>query len=771
MEDLEKKDVMTREATDDKLINDAFQRLLDSYLASPHRRKVDIITAAFNFARQAHKGVRRLSGEPYIMHPIAVAQIASEEMGLGSTSICAALLHDVVEDTEYNVEDIANLFGPKIAQIVEGLTKISGGLFGDKASAQTENFKKLLLTMNEDIRVILIKICDRLHNMRTLDSQPANKKYKIAGETQFIYAPLANRLGLYKIKSELENLSFRYEHPELYEDIVQQLKLTKEERDQLFTEFTAPIKKMLDRKGYNYEIKARVKSPYSIWCKMQKKHVSFDEIFDILAVRIIFEPKTADEAATVKEANAREGDECYSIYLGIRKLYKYHPDRVRDWLDQAKPNGYRALHATFMSKQGKWVEVQIRSRKMDDIAEQGIAAHWKYKSQEPDEPNEETEFNDWLRTIKEILDDPQPDAMDFLDTVKMNLFSNEIFVFTPKGEIMTMPAGSTVLDFAFQIHTFLGSHCMGAKVNHKLQRVNYQLKSGDQVEILTSKVQHVVPEWVDYVSSAKAKQKVQAILRRYDREKQKKGEEVLNEWLRSHEMELTMSTLDRLCETHEIQRRENFLQALGDGSIVLSNDDIDELRGKKRKKRSGGWKKFVPFIKSKPKEEKPKTIMAEKKLLEVGKNFNKKIPCIITEETIGMYVFPDCCHPIPGDDILGFINDDNHVEIHMRACPIADKLKSSYGNRILDARWEMHNQLFFDAALEIHGIDRKGMLRDLSDVISDQFGMNIHKITVSAEEGIFSGTIDLAVHDRAELGTLMDQLKKIEDMQEVLQMK
>lgn len=464
MDNQEIQDKESKDELEEKTIQDAFQHLLDTYLASRHRKKVDIITKAFNFARQAHKGVRRLSGEPYIMHPIAVAQIACEEMGLGSTSICSALLHDVVEDTDYTVEDIENIFGPKIAQIVDGLTKISGGIFGDRASAQAENFKKLLLTMSDDIRVILIKICDRLHNMRTLQSQPANKQYKIAGETLYIYAPLANRLGLNKIKTELENLCFRFEHPEEYANITNKLSFTKEQRDRLFELFTAPIKETLDAMGIDYELKARVKSPYSIWNKMQTKHVTFDEIYDILAVRIIFTPKV----------RADEIDECFKIYVAISRIYKSHPDRLRDWLSHPKANGYQALHVTLMSKQGRWIEVQIRSDRMNEVAEQGFAAHWKYKDK-GEYTEDENELNEWLRTIKEILDDPQPDAMDFLDAIKLNLFASEIFVFTPKGEIKTMPAGCTALDFAFQIHTLLGSHCIGAKVNHKLVPLSHKL--------------------------------------------------------------------------------------------------------------------------------------------------------------------------------------------------------------------------------------------------------------------------------------------------------
>lgn len=747
-----------REIADDKMITAAFDKLMKTYLDSPHRKKVDIITKAFNFARQAHKGVRRLSGEPYIMHPIAVAQIACEEMGLGSTSICAALLHDVVEDTDYSVEDIENIFGSKIAMIVDGLTKISGGIFGDKASAQAENFKKLLLTMSDDIRVILIKICDRLHNMRTLASQAPNKQYKIAGETMYIYAPLANRLGLNKIKTELEDLSFKYEHPEEYKDITNKLSMSEEQRQKLFKDFTTPIRAALDSLGIQYEIKARVKSPYSIWNKMQNKHVSFDEIYDILAVRIIFTPKE----------RANETNECFNIYVAISKIYKSHPDRLRDWLNHPKANGYQALHVTLMSKQGKWIEVQIRSDRMDEIAEQGFAAHWKYKDGN-DGREDDGELNDWLSTIKEILDDPQPDAMDFLDAIKLNLFASEIFVFTPKGEVKTMPANCTVLDFAFQIHTFLGSHCIGAKVNHKLVPLSHKLNSGDQVEVLTSKSQHVQPDWINFVSTAKAKAKIQAILRRDNRETQKKGEETLKQWLQTNEIELSTSVLDKLCSFHDVQKPEELFLGLGNRTILLGEKDINELHGKSQKNESsgGGWRKFVPFL-SKSKDKKETVPPSDKKLV-VGKEFNKKIPCVISEKTIGMYILPTCCHAIPGDDILGYIDNKNQVEIHNRACPVANRLKSSFGNRILDAKWDMHKVLFFDATIQIRGIDRKGMLHDISEVISEKLDVNIHRITINADEGIYDGKIEIRVHDRSEVQEIVNALKKIDDLKEVKQ--
>ena len=746
---------MTQEEQDDKLINEAFQKLLNDYLASRHRKKVDLITKAFNFARQAHKGVRRLSGEPYIMHPIAVAQIACSEIGLGSTSICSALLHDVVEDTDYTVEDIENIFGSKIAQIVDGLTKISGGIFGEQASAQAENFKKLLLTMSDDIRVILIKICDRLHNMRTLDSQPANKQYKIAGETLYIYAPLANRLGLNKIKSELENLSFKFEHPDEYATIESKLQSTRASRDELFTQFTNPIEDALKHMGIQYEIKERVKSPYSIWNKMQNKHVTFEEIYDILAVRIIFTPKVREE----------EVNECFNIYVAISKIYKSHPDRLRDWLSQPKANGYQALHVTLMSKQGRWIEVQIRSDRMDEIAEQGFAAHWKYKDGVEEEYSEdENELNDWLRTIKEILDDPQPDAMDFLDTIKLNLFASEIFVFTPKGEIRTLPAGCTALDFAFSIHTFLGSHCIGAKVNHKLVPLSHKLQSGDQVEILTSKSQHVSPQWINFASTAKAKAKIQAILRRDNREIQRQGEEILNAFLQKNGFEPSIALANQLAEFHDYSKRNEFLLAIGEKIVILGEKDIDKLNGKDKSSDSqSGWRKFVPFVKKK-KDEAPK-----QELFIVPEKFNRKKPVYLSEENINQYKFQGCCHPIPGDDVLGYINNKNQIEIHKRACPVAAKLKSSFGNRILDIKWDMHKILYFDATIRLGGIDRVGLLNEITQIVSSQMNVNIHKVQITCEDGIFDGSIELRVHDREDVQQIINNLKKITDLKEISQ--
>lgn len=740
-----------REMQDESLINNAFQELLDAYLATKHRKKVEIITKAFNFAKQAHKGVRRRSGEPYIMHPIAVAKIVCSEIGLGSTSICSALLHDVVEDTDYTVEDISNLFGPKIAQIVDGLTKISGGIFGDRASAQAENFKKLLLTMSDDIRVILIKIADRLHNMRTLGSMLPNKQYKIAGETLYIYAPLANRLGLNKIKTELEDLSFRYEHPEQYQQIENKLAATQASRDEVFEEFTAPIRAELDKMGLEYEIKARIKSPYSIWNKMQTKHITFEEIYDILAVRIIFKPKAIQE----------ELNECFNIYVAISKIYKPHPDRLRDWVNHPKANGYQALHVTLMSNRGQWIEVQIRSRRMDDVAEQGFAAHWKYK--EGGGSEDEGELEKWLHTIKEILDDPQPDAMDLLDTIKLNLFASEIFVFTPKGEIKTMPQNCTALDFAFSIHTFLGSHCIGAKVNHKLVPLSHRLQSGDQVEILTSKAQRIQPSWVNFVTTAKAKAKILSILKREQRQAQKQGEDILRDFFAKEDIEMNSVNVDKLLTLHQMPR-EKFLIALGQKTLVLGEEDRNEL---KEKTGNINWKKYIfPF--SKKTKEVPQSEVVETPNTFSVKDLDRKKPVILTEANINkVFILAKCCKPIPGDDVLGYIDENDHVIIHKRQCPIATKLKSSQGNRLLAAVWNTHRTMLFTANISIKGIDDFGLLNEITQVISKHLNVNIHKLSIESNEGIFEGQLEVYVYDVDDINKLCTTLRQIKNVQSV----
>ena len=742
--------------TDKEMIDKAFEQLLESYMHSSHRKKVDIIKQAYNFATRAHEGQLRESGEPYMQHPIRVATIVSREMGLGSTSICAALLHDVLEGTDYTIDDIENIFGRKIAQIVDGLTKIAGGIFGDKASEQAENFKKLLLTMSEDIRVILIKICDRLDNMRHLDKQLEAKRYKISGETLYIYAPLANRLGLNTIKTELEDLSFKYEHPEEYEGIVKKLAHTNEKRTELFDNFTGPIRKALDAMGAHYIIKARVKSPYSIWNKMQKKHVSFDEIYDILAVRIIFTPRESTD----------EVNECFNIYVALTKLYKSHPDRLRDWLSHPKANGYQALHVTLMSNMGQWIEVQIRSQKMDDIAEQGFAAHWKYKSDSNTEKVAEDELNGWLQTIKEILDDPQPDAMDFLDAIKLNLFASEIFVFSPKGDIITMPAGCTALDYAFQIHTFLGTHCIGAKVNHKLVPLSHKLSSGDQVEIITSTSQHVQPVWINYVTTAKARTKIQTLLRRQDREYAKQGEEMLSTWLEQNGLTLTTSNLDKLTEMHRTKHHDQLFIAIAKGDIVLSQKDINYIfygaKGEEKSKRFTGWRKYIPFVRSAG-----KVVKKGQKYLTVGKDFDKTQVLYITAENISQYVFPKCCQPIPGDDIIGYVNKKKQIEIHLRSCAEATRLQSSFGSDIIAVKWDMHGEIEFTATLALRGIDRKGIIRDATQVLAGTFDIDIHRITTLSDDGIFNGEIELKVRDAVALAEVEEQLRQIDGMQTV----
>ena len=740
---------LTQEQADEKQINDAFQELLDRYLESKHRKKVEIITKAFNFAKQAHKGVRRRSGEPYILHPIAVARIACVEIGLGSTSICSALLHDVVEDTDYTVEDIENLFGPKIAQIVDGLTKISGGIFGDRASAQAENFKKLLLTMNDDIRVILIKIADRLHNMRTLGSMLPSKQYKIAGETLYIYAPLANRLGLNRIKTELEDLSFKYEHPETYKEIQDKLQATQAERESVFTEFTAPIRAQLDKMKIPYRILARVKSPYSIWNKMQTKHITFEEIYDILAVRIIFTPRNEEE----------ELNDCFDIYVAISKIYKPHPDRLRDWVSHPKANGYQALHVTLMSNKGQWIEVQIRSERMNDVAEQGFAAHWKYK--EGGGSEDEGELSKWLKTIKEILDDPQPDALDFLDTIKLNLFASEIFVFTPKGEIKTMPQNCTALDFAFSIHTFLGSHCIGAKVNHKLVPLSHKLQSGDQVEILTSKSQKVQPSWINFATTAKAKAKIQAILKREKKEMQQKGEDMLTDFFHQENLPSNDENIKKLCNLHHVKNYDELTLNIGQGIFSLGEADKNEL---KEKPSPTNWKKYISFAFGGTSKNKQEEKQAEQPALNIDK---KKIIKLTPDAIQKNYILADCCKPIPGDDVLGYIDDNNRIVIHKRQCPIASQLKTSFGNRLLAVEWETGKALNFPVNVYIKGIDGIGVLNQVTQVISQQLNVNIHKLNIESNDGIFEGRIQLYVHDVDDVNTICTNLKKIDHIKKV----
>lgn len=738
---------------DEQMIQDGFNDLLQDYLNSNHRRKVERITKAFNFAKQAHDGVKRRSGEPYIMHPIAVAKIVCSEMGLGSTSICAALLHDVVEDTEYTVEDIRNMFGDKIAQIVDGLTKISGGIFGEQASAQAENFRKLLLTMSDDIRVILIKIADRLHNMRTLGSMLPAKQFKIAGETLYLYAPLAHRLGLFSIKTELEDLSFKYEHPQEYEAIRRKLEATASARELLFKHFAEPVDAKLKAMGLNYEMKARVKSIYSIWNKMQAKKVAFEDIYDIYAVRIIFDPLPGVD----------EKNQCWDIYSAITDIYRIRPDRIRDWVSRPKANGYQALHLTVMGPDGQWVEIQIRSRRMDDIAEKGFAAHWKYKENHVEE---DTELDKWLQTITEILESPDPNALDFLDTIKLNLFSSEIFVFTPKGELKTLPQGATALDFAYALHSDVGNKCIGAKVNHKLVPLSHKLSSGDQVEVLTSRSQTPQAEWLNFVTTARARTKITAVVRRIRKETIKEGEAKVLAACQKSGVEPSTQNLDKLAMYYGFSKRDDLYYSVEKGDVVLP----ENVRKLFREKDENGLFKYVKqalrratkYSKSTPEEAVNETQTKEKPV------YDKKKPYILKEEAFERnYVIAECCKPIPGDESLGFINDDGNVVVHKRSCPIAMRLKSSFGERILNTVWSSHQLSSFEATLEVKGIDSLGMLNEITKIISEEFNVYIIRLLIEAKDGVFEGRIKLKVHDVEDIQKLCVRLSKIENIKSV----
>lgn len=735
---------------EEQLIEDKFQELLNGYLNSNHRKKVEIIERAFKFAKEAHKGIRRRSGEPYILHPIAVARIVSQEIGLGSTSICAALLHDVVEDTEYTVEDIENHFGKKIASIVDGLTKISGGIFGDQASAQAENFRRLLLTMSEDIRVILIKMADRLHNMRTLGSMLPSKQYKIAGETLYIYAPLAHRLGLFAIKTELEDLAFKYEHPDAYNQIKQKIAETEESRQQIYNNFAKPIVAKLKELGFDFEMKARVKSIYSIWNKMEAKHIPFEEVYDLYAVRIIFKcPNEADEKK-----------ECWTIYSVITDIYKLHPERTRDWVSRPKANGYKALHLTVMGPDGNWIEVQIRSEKMDEIAERGFAAHWKYKVGNSDE---ESELDIWLKTIKDILEHPEPNAIDFLDTIKLNLFSTEIFVFTPKGELITLPKDATALDLAFTLHSDLGFHCIAAKVNHRLVPLSQKLQSGDQVEILTSKSQTPKEEWLNLVTTAKARSRLMTALRKDRRKIIAKGETQFKEYLTNNHLDYTNELVTKIVSALGLQNREDLFFKIGNEEITPNENIKKIIKGK-------SVNPFMRYL---------KLSFGNNSKNEPAKPQQPQHPTIDRKQTyilrdvngVKNYKVADCCCPIPGDDVLGYVEDDETVVVHKRECPVAMRLKSSFGPRLVSTQWEASKSLSFPAKIEIQGIDRMGILNEITRVISNELMLDMRGLTIQANEGVFDGTVNIMVHDTQVVESLCNKLRKIKGVQKAARCK
>lgn len=731
----------TNHQAEEAMIEAAFQEVLDGYLASNHRKKVEIITRAYKFAKEAHKGVRRQSGEPYILHPIAVAKIASQEIGLGSTSICAALLHDVVEDTDYTIEDLEQHFGKKIAQIVAGLTKISGGIFGDKASVQAENFRKLLLTMSEDIRVVLLKMADRLHNMRTLGSMAPNKQYKIAGETLYIYAPLAHRLGLFAIKSELEDLSFKYEHPAAYARIRELIKESEARRTEIYKKFSAPIHQKLRELGLKYEAKARMKTVYSIWNKMEKKQVPFEEIYDIYAMRIIFDCDDPD----------KEKLTCWNIYSIITDLYRLHPDRTRDWISVPKANGYQALHITVMGPDGNWIEVQIRSRRMDEIAEKGFAAHWKYKIGDGEE---ESELNVWLRTIKDILDNPEPSAIDFLDTLKLNLFASEIVVFTPKGELLTLPNNSTVLDVAFELHSQLGLHCIAGKVNHKLVPLSHKLKSGDQVEVLTSNSQQPKAEWVNFLATAKAKTRLRAALRKSQQPVIAEGKKIFVEFLQKHSLVATNEVVTKILGMLHLPNREELYLALGGNEVTLNDNIAKQLARQDSQSLLSKIFRRKSSAKKTAEEQEPVEIDTAATYIlkhdEHGANFK----------------IADCCCPIPGDEVLGFIDENNEVVVHALDCPRASVLKAGYGSRIVSTQWDVSSGKFL-ATVHIEGLDRFGILQELTQMISTNMSIDIRKMNIEAQEEVFSCELVVLIEDSQVVTDLCNKINKINGVKRV----
>lgn len=746
--------------TEEEMIEAEFHGLINDYLNSNHRRKIEIITKAYNVAKEAHKGTRRKSGEPYIMHPLAVARVVCKEMGLGSTSISAALLHDVVEDTDYTVEDLKVMFGEKIAIIVDGLTKISHGMFGDNVSEQAENFRKLLLTMSEDIRVILIKIADRLHNMRTLSSMTPAKQFKISGETLYIYAPLAHRLGLFAIKTELEELCFKHEHPEAYASLVDQIKESDPMRNEIYDNFAKPVIKSLNNMDIEYEMRARVKSIYSIWKKMEAKNIGLSEIYDFFAVRIIFEVYPGMD----------EKKQCWDIYSAITDIYKLRPDRIRDWVSHPKANGYQALHLTVMGPDGRWIEIQIRSRRMDDIAEKGFAAHWKYKESRVEEDNE---LEKWLKTVQEVLANPNPNAIDFLDTVKMNLFASEIFVFTPRGDIKTLPQGSTALDFAYTIHTRVGDHCLGAKVNHTLVPISEKLNSGDQIEIITSQTQQPKPEWLNFVSTAKARTKIESSLRRQRRVIITKGEEMLQEFI--GELELDNSIYNAVLNYYKIENRDDLHYAIGNGEIELPQSKEILLKQKLGEPKQDNlfvryMKQAMGVIKKGPQHEGslPK-VSINKNIPEANiEKIDVKKRYLLKEEGFKKnFIVAPCCNPLPGDDVFGFVDDNNKVEVHKRSCPAGIKIKSSFGGRIVEVEWGDYKQYSFLAAIAFTGMDRMGILSDILSKLSEDVVLNIQSVNVSTKDGIFEGVIHVLIHSVDDVSLLSNKIAKVDGVSTV----
>lgn len=689
-----------------------------------------LIRKAFDIALEAHKNMRRKSGEPYIYHPIAVAHICAEEIGLGTTSVVCALLHDVVEDTDLTLEDIKRLFGTKEAKIIDGLTKISG-VFDQSSSLQAENFRKMLLTLSDDVRVILIKLADRLHNMRTLESMKRDKQLKIASETLYLYAPLAHRLGLNAIKTELEDLGLKYTEPELFDDIEKRLRESEPERKKFINKFMIPIKEILEEQGLKTKIIGRPKSIYSINNKIKNKGVPFEEIYDLFAIRIIIDTPPDNEKT-----------DCWRVYSIVTDFYHPSPDRLRDWISTPKANGYESLHTTVMGPEGKWVEVQIRTVRMDELAEKGYAAHWKYK----DSANE-SQLDDWIRKIREILESPEENAMEFLDDFKLNLFAEEIFAFTPKGEMKTLPIGATALDFAFDIHTKVGEKCIGAKVNHKLVPLSYKLKSGDQVEILTSNKQTPKEDWLGYVVTARAKSKIKNALKEVRRKISEDGREILERKFNHLKIDFTVSNINELANYFKLQSSQELFYRIAVGNINIKHlKDFRQEHGKIVHK-SGSIKKTES---AQSLEQLVTAARGKSDLLVIGENLNKID-----------YKLSPCCTPIPGDDVFGFITINEGIKIHRVNCPNAVQLLSNYAYRVVKAKWTSQELISFLAGIKITGIDEVGLVNNITKIISNELNVNMRSISFDTNDGTFDGTVMVFVHDTNHLTELMKKLKKV----------
>jgi GTP diphosphokinase / guanosine-3',5'-bis(diphosphate) 3'-diphosphatase len=686
------------------------------------------IRLAFEISVDAHKNMRRKSGEPYIYHPIAVAQIAAEEIGLGTTSIVCALLHDVVEDTDYTIQDIEREFGKKVANIIDGLTKISG-VFDQTSSIQAENFRKMLLTMADDVRVILIKLADRLHNMRTLDSMPRDKQLKISSETVYLYAPLAHRLGLYAVKSELEDLSMKYTESSTYKLIAQKLNETKLERSKFISEFISPINEELHKQGLEASIFGRPKSIHSIWKKMKNKSIPFEEVYDLFAIRIILDSSIETEKA-----------DCWKAYSIVTDKYIPNPDRLRDWISSPKGNGYESLHTTVMGNNGRWVEVQIRSKRMNEIAEKGFAAHWKYKEQ-----SNESGLDQWIQKVREVLSNPESNALDFLDDFKMNLFSDEIFIFTPKGDLMKLPHGATALDFAFEIHTDLGSRCIGAKVNHRLVPLSHKLQNGDQVEVITSDKQKPKEDWLNFVVTSKAKAKIKSTLKEHKIKIAEDGKELLERKLKSLKISNNQQNINKICQFLGLPSSIELHYQVAIGKI-----DLPELRA-------------YQLAEKKPSQKAPEKINQEHLDKYIKQVKSKDSDILVIGEDLHKidYKLSPCCNPIPGDDVFGFITINEGIKIHRTNCPNAIKLMSNFGYRIVKAKWNNQKEIAFLTGIRITGTDDVGVVNNITKVVSNDFKVNIRSITVDSDDGIFEGTLMVYVNDTSHLDNLIKRLKLV----------